>query len=297
MDRISYIADEPAVSAYRLTYGLGEDITQDHVQKHLDLEGALTEELLGSEPEQRWEVFERAYTRLYAELPWLNEGVFTPPDFAPWLKILKPNSKVFEVGSGRAMLLRFLVRHGYDCTATEITRERGEKHIADVDGIRWHRTDGVNLDNFEPAAAYDVVVSTQVLEHLHPDDLPAHFAAARRILKPGGRYIFDTPHIGTGPHDLSKVIKAERPVFMHLREYDYEEMQSLLRAAGYRRLQAVVVKKGVVVLSAWMFWFYVLVDRIIKRLKLSPARERALRSSALFMKIGPPSNIWIAAHA
>ena len=69
--------------------------------------------------------------------------------------------------------------------------------------MTWGETDGVHLDMFKLPESYDAVISNQVIEHLHRDDLAIHFRAAWRVLRPGGRYVFATPHCTQG-HPTSR---------------------------------------------------------------------------------------------
>jgi len=159
----------------------------------------------------------------------------------------------------------------------------------------WRTTDGVNLSQFEKEATYDAVISTQVIEHLHPDDLVTHFSNALALLKPGGICVFDTPHRGTGPHDLSDLLGFERPQFMHLKEYDYCELRDALKKAGFSKLEALANYRIFLLRGRALFFFYAAVDRFISFLKISPPLERRIRRSMPFRLLGPRSNIWIAA--
>jgi SAM-dependent methyltransferase len=284
------------VSRYRRTYGLGDEIGIEHVEAHRELEGRLTRELLASTPESRWQVFSAAYTELYQSVPWLNASDESRPArlIAAWLKLVPESSDVFEVGSGRAELLRELVRRGHRCVATEVTQERGSKHLAESDGLQWHRTDGVHLASFEPDEAFDVVISTQVIEHFHPDDLLTHLDNARRILRPGGRYLFDTPHRSSGPHDLSRVFEFDRAQFMHLKEYTYEELASALNAVGFETVKAVISFRGFVIQTGVGLQLLRLLDRLEERTISSARSKRRLR--ALLSKVGVSRNIWLAAY-
>ncbi len=103
---------------------------------------------------------------------------------------------------------------------------------ASVPNLSWGVSDGVHLERFESAASYDIVISDQVLEHFHPDDIATHLSGVHQILKPGGRYIFSTPHRFSGPHDVSSVFKCDKPLGMHLKEYTYREFMTALRQGG-----------------------------------------------------------------
>jgi SAM-dependent methyltransferase len=229
----------------------------------------------------------------------LNKSEDVPvASLRPWLKLVPRRAKVFEVGSGKAHLLKYLVSQGYDCVATEITQERGEKHAADVGELKWHITDGINLAKFEGASSYDVVISTQVVEHFHPDDMLDHFRNVREILRPGGYYIFDTPHVGAGPSDVSKVYGFDRAVCMHLKEYDFIELGELLMHAGFRSPKAVMFRRrpfkvGPFV-SELFFRYCCAWDRIARKAKVSPRTQRMFRSALRFVFV--PTNIWLVAE-
>ncbi len=90
---------------------------------------------------------------------------------------------------------------GYDFKGTEITNERGQVFSNDLK-IKWGFIDGVNLDKYEELEYYDYIISNQVIEHLHPEDLFDHFVSVLAILKTVGRYIFNIQHRFTGPHDI-----------------------------------------------------------------------------------------------
>lgn len=284
---------EELVRRYKANYHIPAEaqVTEQMVLKHWDLERALTAELKGSNEEDRWEVFERCYSTLYAELPWLNEltdGEDASVDpgqlFGEWVELIGPPPQdVFEVGSGKGNLISFLAAAGYRCKGTEITRQRGESLVR-VRGVAWGTTDGVHLDRFEEPASFDVVVSDQVIEHLHPDDLVTHLTGARAILRPGGRYIFSTPHRHLGPMDVSRVFGLDRPEGMHLKEYTHSEMKGALLTSGFTKAEAVLrvprrarAKLGGGPLSRGSrmhLGYLILLERMIGLAPSQPARRR-----------------------
>ncbi len=224
------------VERYKRNYRITEDITEAQVERHLQLELELTEQLLESNPANRRDVFADAYSRLYRELPWLNVAddgrAF---DSHEWERLVgPPPASVYEVGSGRGALARALAARGYRVEATEITVER---ETAADDGVHWSETDGVHLARYAQNAPYDVVISNQVVEHLHPDDLVDHLRGAHAVLRPGGRYVLETPLWYEGPADLSRVFRLDRAVGMHLHEYTHRELARAARMAGFSRVQ------------------------------------------------------------
>ncbi len=251
------------INRYKRNYSIPDvaEVTEQMILTHWELEKKLTNDLLESNSENRWEVFEQAYTNLYSKLEWLNslsEDRTSPADkFATWIQIIgSPPQKIYEVGSGKAEMITYLAKCGFECKATEITKERGSKHTnPSLPCLSWGNSDGVHLDHFEPTEFYDLVISNQVIEHFHPDDLVIsnqviehfhpddliiHFQSAYKIITKQGRYIFTTPHCHTGPHDLSLVFKYDEPQCMHLKEYTYRELCDALKMAGYQHVCCAV---------------------------------------------------------
>lgn len=236
------------INRYRWNYGIAEDVslTEEMIPTHWSLERRLTRELLASTRESRWATFERCYTTLYGELDWLNRligSTSTTPAadrYRHWGELVGTQPKcIYEVGSGKATMISYLAQLGHQCTATEITRERGAMHAVQHPNLRWTQTDGVNLAHFEPSNSFDFVISDNVIEHLHPDDLTLHLSGAREILKNGGKYLLAVPHRWFGPSDISRVFKYEIACGMHLKEYTYRELSKALRLAGFSVVASV----------------------------------------------------------
>jgi 2-polyprenyl-3-methyl-5-hydroxy-6-metoxy-1,4-benzoquinol methylase len=233
------VNDEELLRRYLQTFHLSEAaVTLEDVKHHFALEKQLTRDLLASSQVERWETFERCYTELYQELPWLAKtGGDARPDV--WARLVgRPGSSVYEVGSGAGQLATALSSAGYRVTATDVSRNRG--HRAGAPNLQWQTTDGVHLDRFAAANSFDAVVSDQLIEHLHPADVFEHLRSAYMLLRPGGRYIFATPHRLTGPHDVSRVFGEVSPVGMHLMEYTNSELSRLARDAGFAVVRSVL---------------------------------------------------------
>ncbi|MBD2513684.1 methyltransferase domain-containing protein [Nostoc sp. FACHB-973] len=232
------------ITRYKRNYGIPAEleISEEMILEHWELEKKLTNQLIESKLENRWEVFEQAYTNLYSKLEWQNSFALDSKQTQPvekyktWLQIIgSPPKKIYEIGSGKGEMISYFAKCGFECKATEVTRERGSKHINDsLPNLSWGNSDGVNLDRFEQTEYYDLVVSSQVVEHFHPDDLTTHFKSAYKILNNQGKYVFTTPHCHTGPHDISLVFGYDEPQGMHLKEYTYRELKNSLMISGYK---------------------------------------------------------------
>jgi SAM-dependent methyltransferase len=169
--------------------------------------------------------------------------------------------------------------------------------------LTWGQTDGVHLDRFEPPGSFDAVISNQLVEHLHPDDLTTHLRSVRALLRPGGRFAFATPHAYTGPHDISRVFNLDRPEGMHLREYTYAELASALAEAGFShnasplRLPAKVRRhvgdRRAAVVSEAYLRYLMLLERPVSQLS-GPQRRNAARRLRYALFAG---NIMMVARA
>lgn len=236
---------EELIRRYKENYSIPAEavVTEEMILSHWDLEKQLTQDLIQSTPENRWKTFERAYGKLYHELEWLNNLVHTslPTDpqkqYFGWVDAIgeKPLS-IYEVGSGKGTMIKYLAKCGHHCTGTEVTSERGEVFVSPDSNVKWVTTDGIHLDLFEEDEKYDLILSDQVIEHFHPDDILVHFQTAFKILKPGGRYIFSTPHSYSGPFDISTVFGCATPKGMHLKEYTFRELIKVAQESGFTKI-------------------------------------------------------------
>jgi SAM-dependent methyltransferase len=240
------IVTTQAVHQYKANYGLTDAhmITQEMVALHVETETGYRERLLRTTTEERTRVFEQCYTDLYQRFPWLNdsyESIDRTPEYVAWGQIIgAPPQSVYEIGSGDAGLARYLVGLGHHVTATEITEERGRVFGPDIARLAWKATDGVHLSRYVGQGSFDVAISNQVIEHLHPDDVYTHLREAHMILKSNGRYLMSTPHRHIGPSDIGRVIGANALVGMHLKEYSYTDIEALAYDAGFARIKAVL---------------------------------------------------------
>jgi SAM-dependent methyltransferase len=275
------------VRRYRENYLIASDVpvTKDMVRQHMELEYRLTQTLLNSRPEERTKVWAASYGQLYSDLPWLAESSSVEKrnvqsQYRYVLKLIPPGSRVIEIGSGVGLLANYLTENGRPCVATEITSERG---LRESEGVSWHTTDGIHLADFEPPGTYDAAVSMQVIEHFHPDDVEEHFRGALALLRPGGQYVFTTPHAFLGPADLSRVFSLDRPRFMHLKEYTHRELGATARRAGFRSIAAVYIPPSVIrrrilliVRSRLLYLYLSAMERMLGNIRLQPPLLRGL---------------------
>jgi SAM-dependent methyltransferase len=96
---------------------------------------------------------------------------------------------VLEIGTGTGGMLHALLQRGVRARGVEINEALiaesrkwfGELPVQRVDGVRLPFAD----------ASFDVVLSFDVFEHIPDSD--AHLREVARVLRPGGRYLVQTP--------------------------------------------------------------------------------------------------------
>jgi SAM-dependent methyltransferase len=209
-----------------------------------ELERALRSRILESAPHERARIVAQAYGELFERFPDHNVFLATPADRARYGRhcagMIRPlaaaRARILEIGCGRGDVLVELARSGFTCVGLEPSTHMHE--LCNRDGnVAIHRGTAERLDF--PDDSFDVVFSQQVLEHLHPDDVPRHFAEAFRVLRPGGRLAVETPNRRTGPQDISRgfVRVAEG---LHLKEWSFEELSGQFAAAGFVRVRGLL---------------------------------------------------------
>jgi len=102
---------------------------------------------------------------------------------------LTPGVETLEIGTGTGGMLHALLQRGLRARGVEINP------ALIADSVKWYGplpiepVAGVTLPFRD--ASFDLVMSFDVLEHIRDSD--AHLAEVSRVLKPGGRYLIQTP--------------------------------------------------------------------------------------------------------
>jgi SAM-dependent methyltransferase len=102
---------------------------------------------------------------------------------------LMPGADMLEIGTGTGGMLHALLERGLRARGVEINpaliaesrRWFGELPVQPVSGVELPF----------PGASFDLVVSFDVFEHIRDSD--AHLREVVRVLRPGGRYLVQTP--------------------------------------------------------------------------------------------------------
>lgn len=111
-------------------------------------------------------------------------------DFLARTGLLKPADSILEIGCGIGTVVFELSRQGFDVTGTDISQVAVEYGRAKYGDIRLEVQPAEELA-FEDET-FDVVLSFDLFEHIARID--RHVAEVRRLLKPQGYYLFQTPN-------------------------------------------------------------------------------------------------------
>jgi glycosyltransferase involved in cell wall biosynthesis/2-polyprenyl-3-methyl-5-hydroxy-6-metoxy-1,4-benzoquinol methylase len=108
----------------------------------------------------------------------------------PWLI---PGGRHLDVGAGEGHMAEIMAAGGYPVAALEPAEGRAstiETRLSGRAGFlgRLERLDGASQGSF------DIVLASEVIEHVLEDKLDAFFDLLRTALKPGGRIILSTPN-------------------------------------------------------------------------------------------------------
>jgi len=125
-------------------------------------------------------------------------------------------NEVLELGCGAGILARQLLEFGNTVTALDISEVAIAQLPKEIKGVVSTLPDIPFSDD-----SFDVVVATEILEHINDDQ--ACVMEAVRVLRPGGRAYFAVPNDCLGPEEEPE----------HVRKYTQETLEALLSPYGY----------------------------------------------------------------
>jgi SAM-dependent methyltransferase len=176
---------------------------------------------------------------------------------------LRDCRRVLDVGAGHGLLLSLLTELGHECHALDVLDQpAAHPDIYGAKAIRFRQCN-VESDAIPYEDDYfDAVVCCQVLEHFTHSHLPA-MREIRRVLRPGGIVEVDVPNVASFrnrsrmlrgkniTYDYAEHYLHAQPVLYkgmsfyplrHNREFTRNELEMLLRAAGFNEIEVRFLK-------------------------------------------------------
>ena len=229
-------------------------LTPEQVRRHFEEERFLAEKILQAKRLERTAVAVWAYDELFRRIPWhpaLSEksGQTAAEVIAgkvrTFLPLLpSPSARILEIGCGMGELSYGLMMKGFEVIGVDISDIRVKRlGLLKTSNLNFGRCDAVYLPFADQT--FDAVISMQLFEHLHPEDAREHLQEVYRVLRPGGRYLLETPNRLTGPGDVSRFFTDGKAQGFHLKEYRITELYSLFSKLGYQKVKIVLRKKRV----------------------------------------------------
>lgn len=212
-------------------------------QQQYKLEKELAQRLLNAGRQARRQLYSQVYREYAQRLPPHRQLAQQQTPQAQYhavalqAQLLNPflnqDTTFLEVGSGNNALALYLAQQVGRVIAVDAVVENKDNFDLPAN----FQLIEVDMPPFDlPAESVDVAYSCHFIEHLHPEDAYKHMVEMRRLLAPGGHYICVTPNRLYGPHDISRHFDKVASG-LHLKEYGYQELVSLLRSAGFKRIK------------------------------------------------------------
>lgn len=264
-----------------------ETRTQEQLLRHYQVEKELADRLRASTREERAHLFATLYQELFDRVPDHPRltRIETAEDRQRLMQrqwrllepLLKPEMSFLEIAPGDCLLSYEAAKHVAKSYAADISDQRGPHLPPAPPNFTFVVYDGYDLP-LEPNSI-DAAFSYQFLEHLHPDDMRPHLELILRALKPGGFYLFSTPHCFTGPHDISRHF-SDVPQGFHLKEWTHYEFFDLLKELGFS--ECLPVRQGKPVTSGLMRAVLLGLERAIS---MFPRRLQKKLGDKLFQNV------------
>jgi 2-polyprenyl-3-methyl-5-hydroxy-6-metoxy-1,4-benzoquinol methylase len=157
-------------------------------------------------------------------------------------KLLKlRDGLILELGCGLGDLSSSVAAQGQSVVGTDISlaalRTAAKRAVVDQTSDGWlGKLAFVQMNAIQlgfVGGRFDYVVSTSMVEHLHPGDIQSHLREVHRVLKPSGVYLVWCPN-GLGHH-------GDRD--FHLTMLSHRGLMSALKGAGFRQFRSLMFNR------------------------------------------------------
>jgi len=227
-----------------------EHRTADRLRQHYEVERELSDRLRTATKEQRRSLYGEVYDELFRRVPDHPQLTLKATPELNQLGLmrqlrllrpyLRPETTFLEIGPGDCALALAVAKEVKQVYALDVSKE-----ITNQTGLPRNfeliLSDGTSVPL--PENSVDVAYSSQLMEHLHPDDALEQLQGIWRALRPGGVYVCVTPNRINGPHDISQHFDPV-PTGFHLKEYTVTDLSQLFKQVGFRKVQTLVGAHG-----------------------------------------------------
>ena len=163
---------------------------------------------------------------------------FLPPLFELCGELLQPGARVLDVGCGNGFTAGEFLKRGCEVVGVDLSESGVALARRVYPGARFEvlPADERLLERLE-CAPFDIVVSTEVIEHLYAPR--PYVRGCHAALKPGGRFICSTPYHGYLKNLLlaltGRTIAHATPLWDggHIKLWDRATLSELLRECGF----------------------------------------------------------------
>jgi SAM-dependent methyltransferase len=143
--------------------------------------------------------------------------------------LLDRNKRILEIGSGVGHLVNYLFHEGYQIEGTDVNQEYINFAQREF-GLSLSHMNGEKLDY--PDQNFDLVLSFDVFEHI--PDSNRHLQEVKRVLKPGGYYLLQTPNKFTNaPFGIIKNRSLSKYKEYHCSLHSYWQLKRRFKANGF----------------------------------------------------------------
>jgi len=214
------------------------------------MEKKLAKSLLSANAHQRRRLYRQVYDEFFRKVPFPNESEkdrigsgFVSGHVKLLNHFLKPDSTFLEIGPGDCSLSLAVTKSVRKVYAVDVS-PKPSRSLHKPKNFHLIVADGVSVP--VPKASVNIAFSSQVLEHIHPDDALSHLKNVHRALTETGLYIAITPNRLWGPHDVSQFFE-DKAEGLHLKEYTVTELEKLFKTAGFSTVQLFIEVRGKVI--------------------------------------------------
>jgi ubiquinone/menaquinone biosynthesis C-methylase UbiE len=111
-------------------------------------------------------------------------------EFLAQTDLLKPQDRILEIGCGIGTVVHELSKKGHDITGIDISIEAIEYGRKKYNNIHLEVQPAETLPYEDES--FEIVLSFDLFEHIA--EIDKHISEVRRVLRPGGYYLFQTPN-------------------------------------------------------------------------------------------------------